>query len=641
MQIDLTTILLIHENYIDFEEILNKIKEQICEKDELIIVNLSSHSISSKEENIIVISADNTNFIENCMKYVNGKNVIFLDQNCVIEDNMYDKIHEFIISNSYDLITFNYLKKRTSNSDYSLVDYSTVNSENFINYDNDLVNIIFNKEFLENNSIDFFDSLINSQLMFFYESFLASESVLHINEVLLKYQKFTLNHLDNFKSLILNYTLLQSIVKKQNDEGLLFEFNNHVFEKISDVYNNLENDDKEYIYNYYKSFLETFFRNNKKTLRFDNFKIFKNILNSKTYYDFVSLNSYHEIKLSVIIPVFNSEKYLKKCINSVLNQNLQEIEIICIDDGSIDSSFEILKSFSEKDDRIKVYQNDKNSGAGYTRNRGINLAKGEYITFVDSDDWVEPEIYERLYNEVKLDNLDIVMFPFTTYDENEKIFYQEEYYSLATIRNLVKNNIFNRKDLPIDKIFRIAVNPFNKLYKRNFIVENNLYFHEGLTFEDNVFFFKVYYFAKKIKIYPMNLYYRRRHSSSVMGSFGESYIHILELSTITIEIFKDMGAYEEYKKELLDWKLRVCYMHFDKIKPEFKELFYKKMHEDYLNIKNDEMLYDDFVQVLSEKELERFNNIVLFESLNEYELNKLNKKLIQENEQLKNKLYKK
>ena len=100
------------------------------------------------------------------------------------------------------------------------------------------------------------------------------------------------------------------------------------------------------------------------------------------------------VKISVIVPVYNVEKYLKKCLNSLINQTLNDIEIICVDDGSTDSSIEILKEFELKDDRIIVIS-QKNEGAATSRNKGINLAKGEYISFVDSDDWLELDAFEK------------------------------------------------------------------------------------------------------------------------------------------------------------------------------------------------------------------------------------------------------
>lgn len=113
-----------------------------------------------------------------------------------------------------------------------------------------------------------------------------------------------------------------------------------------------------------------------------------------------------KIKISVIVPVFNAEKYLKMCLNSLVSQTLKNIEIICIDDGSTDNSLAILDKFKSKDDRIKIIK-QKNYGVSMARNNGISEAQGEYIGFVDADDWVDKDFFEKLYNAAQKYNADI------------------------------------------------------------------------------------------------------------------------------------------------------------------------------------------------------------------------------------------
>ena len=113
-------------------------------------------------------------------------------------------------------------------------------------------------------------------------------------------------------------------------------------------------------------------------------------------------------KISVIIPVYNVEKYLKKCLDSICNQTLQDIEIICVDDGSSDSSLEILRQYEAKDSRVKVLT-QSNQKQGAARNNGISIAKGEYLGFIDSDDWIDLDYYEQLYNSAKTFDCDIAI----------------------------------------------------------------------------------------------------------------------------------------------------------------------------------------------------------------------------------------
>ena len=126
--------------------------------------------------------------------------------------------------------------------------------------------------------------------------------------------------------------------------------------------------------------------------------------------------------ISIIMPVYNSEMYLETAIISVLMQSFTDFELICIDDGSTDSSLEILERFSASDSRIKVFRNNSNKGAAYSRNRGIEIAHGHYIFFLDSDDWINFNTFEILEPYAKSNNLDILMFKFMTYWDETNTF---------------------------------------------------------------------------------------------------------------------------------------------------------------------------------------------------------------------------
>ena len=128
----------------------------------------------------------------------------------------------------------------------------------------------------------------------------------------------------------------------------------------------------------------------------------------------------NKIIISLIIPVYNVENYLRQCLDSIINQTLKEIEIICINDGSTDSSKQILEEYALKDERIKII-NQKNKGAGAARNSGIDAATGEYIGFVDSDDWVNLDAFEKLYNKITRENVDIVFSRYNYVFEDGRI----------------------------------------------------------------------------------------------------------------------------------------------------------------------------------------------------------------------------
>lgn len=176
-------------------------------------------------------------------------------------------------------------------------------------------------------------------------------------------------------------------------------------------------------------------------------------------------------KVSVIIPVYNGEKYIEKCINSLLSQTLTEMEFIFINDGSNDKTKEIIEKYKTKDKRIKLY-NKENGGQGSARNLGIKKCQGEYIAFLDSDDYVENNMYEILYSRAKKDNLDIVICNY--------------YLEYEDSRQENKNNIttFDEKKLSINEYITISPSPWNKIIKYEYIKKNNFNFPEGIIYED-------------------------------------------------------------------------------------------------------------------------------------------------------------
>jgi len=203
-------------------------------------------------------------------------------------------------------------------------------------------------------------------------------------------------------------------------------------------------------------------------------------------------------KISVIIPVYNTEKYLAECLDSVVNQTLQDIEIICVNDGSTDGSLAILEEYAEKDSRIKIIQ-QKNQGAGEARNKGIKTAQGEYIAFIDSDDFLEEDcFYEKLYNSAKSEQADISKANYKNLSDK----YVPEF-----VNEMIKENKLN-----FTSTFCSCI--FNRL----FLINNNIFFPNLIDMEDPVFAFSCAIKANKIIIVD-NLYIiiRQRTGSATFG----------------------------------------------------------------------------------------------------------------------------
>lgn len=190
------------------------------------------------------------------------------------------------------------------------------------------------------------------------------------------------------------------------------------------------------------------------------------------------------VDISVIIPVFNAEKYLVQCLDSIINQSFKNLEIICINDGSTDKSLNILEEYSKKDKRIKII-NISNHGQGYARNIGIKKANGRYISFVDADDFLDLNSYEILHEFIINNKLDALFFQLINYIDTSGNFIETDLYNHVCFK---KNNLIFSPEEYEKVLFNIPVCPVSKIYKTDFLRKNNIYFLEDVIFEDNVFF---------------------------------------------------------------------------------------------------------------------------------------------------------
>lgn len=213
------------------------------------------------------------------------------------------------------------------------------------------------------------------------------------------------------------------------------------------------------------------------------------------------------IKVSVIVPVYNVEKYLRQCLDSLVNQTLKEIEIICINDGTKDNSVEIINEYVKKCPNI-ILINQENQGLGMARNNAMKYAKGDYIAFVDSDDWIDLDMYEVLYNKAIKTNADIVECDYRMVFENStKVKNRTLFGSLHTWKKfpIACGKIFDWKYVKDDIFDGLRCMVWNRLYKRSLIFDNNLTFPDGKC-EDYPFSLDAVLSAKSIVYCHKTLY---------------------------------------------------------------------------------------------------------------------------------------
>ncbi len=292
------------------------------------------------------------------------------------------------------------------------------------------------------------------------------------------------------------------------------------------------------------------------------------------------------IKISIIIPVYNVERYLRECLDSILNQSLADLEIILINDGSTDSSLNILEEYAEKDSRFIVVSQE-NQGAGTARNRGIELAKGEYLAFVDPDDYIETDAMEILYNYIKKNNAQVVQFRYREFND-----YSKKYSKPAPFPKILKKNnneYYNMKDIKRGHLYRFGMAVWNRIYSAEFIKDSHIVFAPARCNEDNLFSLSMLIKADKIYYLDKVLYtYRCRKSSITAG-----------ISDINFEVFR---VIELFKRFLIQNNL------FDELEYEFKEYMLNLLVFSYQRIPNSshEKFKNRCLEFISEKE---FNKI--------------------------------
>ena len=257
--------------------------------------------------------------------------------------------------------------------------------------------------------------------------------------------------------------------------------------------------------------------------------------------------------VSVIVPVYNVEQYLPQCLDSIVNQTLKNIEIICVNDSSTDNSLNILNHYAEKDPRIKVVT-QPNGGAGAARNRGLSLAAGKYLSFLDSDDFFEPDMLELAYNKAVCDKADFVVFQSDQYYTDRKEFVSVPW----TLREkeIPPYTPFNHRQLT-DNIFKVFVGwAWDKLYDREFVEKNHLRFQEQRTSNDMLFVFSGVAVAKRISVVKKVLAHQRRDAKDSLSKTRENSWHCFydALSALRDRL-KSEGLYDELEKDYINYAL--------------------------------------------------------------------------------------
>lgn len=302
-------------------------------------------------------------------------------------------------------------------------------------------------------------------------------------------------------------------------------------------------------------------------------------------------------KITVIIPIYNVEKYLARCLDSVINQTYKNTEIICVNDDSPDNSIKIAQGYAVKDNRIKILNRSQNGGLSAARNSGLKMATGKYIYFLDSDDWIALDFLEKMHFAITDKNQEAVCCTniLTAYDD-------------GSTKPFLKRD-FDEAFAPYFKSSQMA---WSWLLKKSFLDKFDVIFPEGLKYEDLYFFNVIIRSLDNVYVINTTTYYHFENKDSIMGSAKNRTIHnfdIIENLELIYEKYKDM-------EKIKEWSIPFFYMpkymlNIHENKPEF----YSRLRNFLLKIKenvyNNKKLYSDL-------EIKFFENVLQYSDYKDY-----------------------
>lgn len=287
-----------------------------------------------------------------------------------------------------------------------------------------------------------------------------------------------------------------------------------------------------------------------------------------------------EIKISVIIPIYNACEYLPQALESVISQTADGLEIICIDDGSTDCSLKIVKEYQQRDSRIRIVT-ETNAGPSKARNNGLKRARGEYVIFLDADDFFEPQLLSELYSRAKRDDLDIVIAKYDIFNCKKNCFQEN---TESNYGNIYDGGVVTSKNEYPDVILQSTTgSAWNKLFRRSFILEKQITFPEDVKmFEDVYFTVCAMAFAERIgRIDGILIHHRIYSEQTRVKMYKKYYTQVPEVYLRVREFLMRGGLYEPLNKSLVNLSVSRCYNVYKLLWSDAKAKFWNMLHDEY------------------------------------------------------------
>lgn len=314
-------------------------------------------------------------------------------------------------------------------------------------------------------------------------------------------------------------------------------------------------------------------------------------------------------KVSVIIPIYNVKDYLPQCLDSVCGQTMEELEIICVDDGSTDGSNKILVEYAKKDSRIRIFT-QANKGAGAARNVGLDIARGEYLAFLDSDDFFEPDMLEISYKTMEIHLADFIVFESDQYYTKQDAYIKNPW--VLQKKNVPPYQPFTHRELT-DNVFNIFVGwAWDKVYRKEFVMKHRLRFQEQRTSNDLLFVFSALVLAKRIAVVDKVLAHQRRGDKETLSVTREQSWHCFFDALLALrEKMKEEDVYWELEQDYINYALRFSLWNLKTLAKPTKYMLREKLINEWfeeLGIVNrpkcyfyNQGEYEDYLELMSRK----------------------------------------
>ncbi len=341
-------------------------------------------------------------------------------------------------------------------------------------------------------------------------------------------------------------------------------------------------------------------------------------------------------KVSVIIPVYNAAEYLEESIGSVLNQTLEDIELICVNDGSKDNSLEMLNDFAKKDHRVKVIDKP-NGGCGSARNKALDNATGEFIYFFDPDDYILENCFEELYNNAINNDTDLVMFKIARFRDGEPINYNIPGFNFDDIFKGVDFNNFSFDYHDIKHyVLNASFAPWTKLYRKSFLDKyDDFRFPLGVAFDDVPYHVKSVLRAKSISFVPEFFYRYRLSNANSVNNTASNGIGIFRICDLVEEFLRNEDYFKEFREEFILFKITQV---FNYLLSSNTDEYFNKTKSEFEIIKKDFLEDKTFnIKFIPKNLLDKLEIVLKSNSMEGYLLNTEITKLKQDNNQLQNK----